>query len=91
MARHRRLCALRPFDVARPRVAFHWTQQRNFEAIAREGLRVPDGALAVAHGSSFGLGVYVSPEFRYGKARRKAQRLDVLKVGKGLGPRLSLD
>ena len=68
VARHRRLCALRPFDVARPRVAFHWTQQRNFEAIAREGLRVPDGALAVAHGSSFGLGVYVSPEFRYGKA-----------------------
>lgn len=68
VARHRRLAALRGLDVARPRVAFHWTQERNFEGIARDGLQVPDGAgVAVAHGSSFGLGVYVSPDFRYGK------------------------
>lgn len=68
VARHRRLAALRGLDVARPRVAFHWTQERNFEGIARDGLKVPDGAgVAVAHGSSFGLGVYVSPDFRYGK------------------------
>jgi hypothetical protein len=26
VARHRRLAALRGLDVARPRVAFHWTQ-----------------------------------------------------------------
>ena len=44
VARHRRLAQMRGLEVARPRVAFHWTQERNFEGIARDGLRVPDGA-----------------------------------------------
>ncbi|CAE7198348.1 nipblb [Symbiodinium sp. CCMP2592] len=68
VARHRRLAELRGFTAALPKIVFHWTQERNFASIAREGLRVPDGAgVAIAHGSSFGNGIYVSPEFRYGK------------------------
>ncbi|CAE7726981.1 nipblb [Symbiodinium pilosum] len=68
VARHRCLAELRGFDLALPKIVFHWTQEKNFAGIAREGLRVPDGAgVAVAHGSSFGNGIYVSPEFRYGK------------------------
>ncbi|CAJ1422342.1 unnamed protein product [Effrenium voratum] len=68
VARHRRLAELRGLDAAKPRVVFHWTQEKNFEGISQEGLRVPDGAgVAVAHGSSFGVGIYVSPDFRYGK------------------------
>ncbi|CAE7347226.1 unnamed protein product, partial [Symbiodinium necroappetens] len=68
VARHRRLAELRGFTAALPKIVFHWTQEKNFASIAREGLRVPDGAgVAIAHGSSFGNGIYVSPEFRYGK------------------------
>ncbi|CAK0861220.1 unnamed protein product [Prorocentrum cordatum] len=65
---HRRMCDLRGFDAARPRVVYHWTSEANFESIVASGLRVPDGgSVAVAHGSSFGNGIYVSPDFRYGE------------------------
>ena len=39
VARHRRLAALRGLDVARPRVAFHWTQasQRVLRKIRKIG------------------------------------------------------
>eukprot|EP00747_Dinoflagellata_sp_TGD_P184021 gnl/TRDRNA2_/TRDRNA2_39325_c0_seq1.p1 gnl/TRDRNA2_/TRDRNA2_39325_c0~~gnl/TRDRNA2_/TRDRNA2_39325_c0_seq1.p1 ORF type:complete len:361 (+),score=55.87 gnl/TRDRNA2_/TRDRNA2_39325_c0_seq1:84-1085(+) len=69
MARHRWLARTRGFDLARPRIVYHWTSEKNFESIARTGLRVPVSAsgVAVKHGSSFGVGIYVSPDFRYGE------------------------
>lgn len=68
VAWHKHIAELRGFDTALPRVVYHWTAEKNFEGIVREGLRVPDGAgVAVKHGSSFGIGIYVSPDFRYGE------------------------
>merc|ERR1740123_2881174 len=68
VSEHRRLVKLRGFAAALPKIVYHWTHESNFEAIAHQGLRVPDGGdVAVQHGSSFGLGVYVSPDFRYGR------------------------
>jgi len=68
VARHRELSRLRGLDVARPQVVYHWTQERFFQSIAEQGLKVPDQvSLKVVHGSSFGVGIYTSRDFRYGK------------------------
>merc|ERR1712232_637062 len=65
---HRQLVERRGLELAAPRVVFHWTQEQNFNSIIETGLRVPDGAaVTISHGSSFGNGIYVSPDFRYGK------------------------
>lgn len=66
--RHRRLAIKRGLECARPRIVYHWTRAEHFESITRTGLRVPDGqTVKIKHGSSFGNGIYCSPEFRYGR------------------------
>lgn len=65
---HRCISTQRGLRLALPRIVFHWTQERHFKSIVENGLKVPDGSkVTISHGSSFGLGIYVSPEFRYGR------------------------
>lgn len=45
------------------RIVYHWTNQRNFDAIEENGLLIPDGRrLQVANGSAHGLGIYSSED-----------------------------
>lgn len=52
-------------DLSRPRIAFHWTAEENFQSIADSNLHVPDGInFKRKNGAAFGNGIYVAPRFR---------------------------
>ncbi|XP_028407695.1 uncharacterized protein LOC114530286 isoform X2 [Dendronephthya gigantea] len=57
----------RELYVTKPKVAFHGTRKGNIPNIVRNGLLVPGGksGVEVAHGSSLGVGIYLSPSPEY--------------------------
>merc|ERR1711879_60824 len=53
---------------ALPRIVYHWTSEKNFKGIIENGLKIPDGDnITINHGSSFGVGIYVATDCRYGE------------------------
>lgn len=68
VARYARMLKERGPQAAKPRVAYHWTAEANFQSIAESNLRVPDGAgVKKKHGAAFGRGIYTSPDFRFAR------------------------